>query len=212
MRHDDGQQHAAESAQVLAAVMQVTLAADVPATFLMPNPVWVDWEHSETSAWPRFDPVDTQQARTGIALPAWLEDIQQRIQTRLSRSTLRLVIGHADWEAQNLRWEGHTIHTIHDWDSLSALPEAAVVGAAAGAFASTDTPILAPLASSETFLAAYEEAARRRFTPDEVEVAWAASMYPAAHNARGEIVFENPRVAGDTLHAQAKERLSRAGA
>jgi len=52
MRHDDGQQHAAESAQVLAAVMQVTLAADVPATFLMPNPVWVDWEHSETSAWP----------------------------------------------------------------------------------------------------------------------------------------------------------------
>ena len=93
-----------------------------------------------------------------------------------TRAPLPLVIGHADWEAQNLRWDGEAIHTIHDWDSLAALPEAAVVGAAAGAFASTNTPTLAPLASSESFLAAYEDAAGRRFTSEEIEVAWAASM------------------------------------
>ena len=71
---------------------------------------------------------------------------------------------------------------------------------------------MAPLASSETFLAAYEDAAGRRFTSDEGEVAWAASMYPAAHNARGEVLFGNPRVAGDALRAQAEERLLRGGA
>jgi hypothetical protein len=98
--------------------------------------------------------VDAQQARSGIGLPRWLEEIQQRIHRRLGRAHLPLVIGHADWEAQNLRWEGHTIHTIHDWDSLAVLPEAGVAGAAAGAFASTEIPTLAPLASSETFLAA----------------------------------------------------------
>src|SRR5213079_2373418 len=81
---------------------------------LMPNPVWVRWEHSGSGAWPPFDIVDAQQADTGITLPRWLEDIQQRIQTRLSRTSLPLVVGHADWEAQKLRWEGHTIHSIHD--------------------------------------------------------------------------------------------------
>jgi hypothetical protein len=103
-------------------------------------------------------------------------------------------------------------HTIHDWDSLAALPEAAVAGAAARAFASTDVPTLAPLSSSEAFLTAYQDATRRWFTADEVEVAWTASLYPAAHNARGEILFGNLPVAGDALRAQAEERLRRGGA
>jgi hypothetical protein len=209
VRQDDGPEHAAQSAQVLAAVIEVTLAVGRPSRSLRPNPVWVRWEHSGPGAWPRFDLVDAQQARTGIALPQWLEEIQRRIRGRLSRTRLPLVIGHADWEAQNLRWEGHTIHTVHDWDSLAVLPEAGVVGAAAGAFASTDVPTLAPLASSEAFLAAYQDAAGRHFTSEELEVAWAASMYPAAHNARGEVLFGNRRVAGDALHAQAEERLRR---
>lgn len=84
-----------------------------------------------------------------------------------------------------------------------------MAGAAAGAYAITNIPTLAPMASSEVFLSAYEEAAERRFTSDEVEVAWAASMYPVAHNARGEVLFENPRVAGGTLRGQAEERLRR---
>ena len=211
VRHDDGRQHAGESAQLLATVMQALSAVSRPLRSLKPNPVWVRWEHSDGD-WPRFDPVDEQQARTGIALPRWLEEVQQRIQRRLGRTGLPLVIGHADWEAQNLRWQGHTIHTIHDWDSLAVLPEAGVVGAAAGAFASTDIPTLAPLTSSETFLAAYQDAADRRFTEEEVEVAWAASVYPAAHNARGEVLFGNPSIAGEALRVQAEERLRRAGA
>lgn len=84
-----------------------------------------------------------------------------------------------------------------------------MAGAAAGAYAITNIPTLAPMASSEAFLSAYEEAAGRRFTSDEVEVAWAASMYPAAHNARGEVLFQNSPVASDALRGQAEERLRR---
>jgi hypothetical protein len=64
---------------------------------------------------------------------------------------------------------------VHDWDSLAWQPEAALVGAACGAFASASPPTLAPVESSAAFLAAYQGFRRRWFTPEEQEVAWAAS-------------------------------------
>jgi Ser/Thr protein kinase RdoA (MazF antagonist) len=211
VRHDDGPEHAAQSAQVLAELMRVSSALAIGLRLPLPNPVWVRWDHDNPGAWPPHDAVDKQQVRTGIALPSWLEGVQQRVSARINHSSLPAVIGHADWEAQNLRWDGGVIHTIHDWDSLAALPEAALVGAACGAFASTDTPTLAPLPSSKAFIAAYEEAAHRRFTQDELEVAWAASMFPAAHNSRAEILFGHPPVAACPLREQSEERLHLAG-
>jgi hypothetical protein len=92
------------------------------------------------------------------------------------------------------------------------MPEAAVVGAASGAFASAETPTLAPLDSSEAFLIAYQERTGRAFTQDEIEVAWAASVWTATHNARAEALFGQPPVAGAPLRAQAHERLARANA
>src|SRR3954453_18197758 len=73
VRRDDGPEHAAQAAQVLAAVMKVTLSAGVPPRTLMPNPVWVRWEDAGSGAWPRFDLVDVQQVRTGIRLPQCLK-------------------------------------------------------------------------------------------------------------------------------------------
>jgi hypothetical protein len=58
------------------------------------------------------------------------------------------------------------------------LPEAAVIGAAAGMFASAEGPILAPLESSMAFLDAYEVSRGRTFSVEEREVAWAASIGP----------------------------------
>ena len=37
-------------------------------------------------------------------------------------------------------------------------------------------------------------------------------QYPAAHNAIGEVLFGNPRIAGDALRDQAEQRLRRGGA
>ena len=99
---------------------------------------------------------------------------------------------------------------VHDWDCLVALPAAAIVGAASGAFASTTLPTLASVEGSEEFIDCYERARGQVFTTEEREVAWAASLWPALHNARGESLFQSPPVALHAITRQASERLRRA--
>lgn len=100
---------------------------------------------------------------------------------------------------------------MHDWDSLAWQPEAALVGAASGTFASVGPLTLAPIDSSEAFLTAYQDIRGRAFTAVEQEIAWAASVWVAAHNARWEALHDT-LIPGDPLLAQAAERLRRANA
>ena len=72
--------------------------------------------------------------------------------------------------------------------------------------------MLAPIESSEAFLVAYQDLRGRLFTAVEQEIAWAASVWMAAYNAREEALPATPRCAGDALRAQAAERLRRANA
>jgi hypothetical protein len=99
------------------------------------------------------------------------------------------VLGHADFEAQNMQWHGRELWALHDWDSLAWQPEAALVGAASGTFASSGPPTPAPIESSEAFLVAYQDVRRRSFTAVEQEIAWAASVWTAAYNAREEALL-----------------------
>jgi hypothetical protein len=104
------------------------------------------------------------------------------------------------------------VWAVHDWDSLAWQPEAALAGAASGAFASSGPPMLAPIESSEAFLVAYQDARRRLFTPAEQEIAWAASVWMAAYNAREQALLGDTPLSGYTLRAQGAERLRRANA
>jgi hypothetical protein len=165
----------------------------------LPNPEWVRW-----------DALPDRQAPA--AVPAWVEDTTSRVQAKLAGCELQPVLGHADWEAQNMRWQGDKPLAVHDWDSLAWLPEAALAGTAAGVFASHDQPTLAPIESSAAFLHAYEAARGVRFTSYETEIAWAASIWVALHNARGELVYNRPRLSYDRLESQHIERLTRARA
>jgi hypothetical protein len=88
----------------------------------------------------------------------------------------------------------------------------ALAGAASGAFASAGPPTLAPVESSGAFLAAYQDIRGRVFTAVEQEIAWAASLWTAAYNARWEVLYGATPVSGDALRAQAAERLRRANA
>ncbi|TDD49102.1 hypothetical protein E1263_32415 [Kribbella antibiotica] len=193
---------AERSARLYAAAMRVT--AGLQLTPPLPNPEWVHWDHNGPGEWPPNPLHDTRPGAN--ELPPDLVAIAIRTRQRLLNTNLRNVLGHADWEAQNLRWNGETPYLIHDWDSVAWLPEAALIGAAAGAFASNQTPTLAPLASSEAFLNVFPH-----LTPDELEVAWAASLWPALHNARAEILWNQPPVALTALREQAEARLHRAG-
>lgn len=162
----------------------------------------VDW-HRGAGLWPTYDHFDVRALT--MAMPAELDAIRRRARLRLTGTELLEILGHADWETQNLRWSSNEyIHTVHDWDSLAWLPEAAIVGAASGAFASAETPTLAPIASSAAFIDEYQHARRRRFTSEEVEIAWAASIYPASHNSRGELLWDSAPVAWTALREQAE--------
>jgi hypothetical protein len=57
---------------------------------------------------------------------------------------------------------------------------------------------------------AYQDIRGLVFTAVEQETAWAASLWPTAHNARWETLHGDPPVSGDALRAQAAERLRRA--
>ena len=175
----------------------------------LPNPRWVRWDHADSGVWPAVGFLDS---RDQSAVPGYVADTAGRARRRILAAGLPCVLGHADFEAQNLRWHGRQVWAVHDWDSLAWQPEAALAGAASGSFASSGPPTLAPVQSSEAFLAAYQDIRGRMFTAAEQEIAWAASVWPAAHNARWEALHGQSPLCGDALRAQAAERLRRANA
>ncbi|MDR2986970.1 MAG: phosphotransferase [Nocardiopsaceae bacterium] len=182
--------------------------ADVTVAPPLPNPPWVRWDHTDHGVWPAVDGLDK---RDQSAVPAYIVDTAAQARRRLLAAELPCVLGHADFEAQNLRWHGREIWAVHDWDSLAWQPEAALAGAASGAFASSGSPTLAPIESSEAFLVVYQDRRKRLFTAVEQEVAWAASVWMEAYN-QWEFFHDDTPLSGDALRAQAAERLRRAGA
>jgi hypothetical protein len=175
----------------------------------LPSPRWARWDHRDSGVWPAIGFLDDLDQRL---VPAHVTDTAARARRRMLAAGLPCVLGHADFEAQNLRWRGSAVWAVHDWDSLAWQPEAALAGAASGAFASAGPPTLVPVRSSEAFLAAYQGFRGRAFDAVEQEVAWAASLWTAAHNARWEALHGDPPVSGTALREQAADRLRRAHA
>jgi hypothetical protein len=206
--HGDSPAVAARYADVFARLMAEL--TDVTVAPPLPNPPWVRWDHTGPGVWPAIDCLDNRDQ--GV-VPAYVIDTAIRARRRLLAAGLPCVLGHADFEAQNLRWHGQQVWAVHDWDSLAWQPEAALAGAASGGFASDGPPTLAPIESSEAFLVAYQDIGGRLFTALEQEIAWAASLWMAAYNAREEALLRGDTpVCADALRAQAAERLRRANA
>ena len=204
--HGDSPEVAARCAEVFARLMAEL--ADVTVAPPLPNPPWVRWDHTASGVWPTIGWLDDRDQR---AVPAYVVEAAVRAGGRLLAAGLPCVLGHADFEAQNLRWHGQQVWAVHDWDSLAWQPEAALVGAASGAFTSAGPPTLAPIESSEAFLVAYQDSRGRLFTAVEQAIAWAASVWMAAYNLWESLHGDTP-VSGDALRAQAAERLRRANA
>ncbi|MGH3418089.1 MAG: phosphotransferase [Streptosporangiaceae bacterium] len=157
--HGDSPDVAVCYAEVFARLM--TELAGVTVAPPLPNPRWVRWDHTGSGVWPAIGFLDD---RDQSAVPAYVADTAQRARRRILAAGLPCVLGHADFEAQNLRWHGQQVWAVHDWDSLAWQPEAALAGAASGAFASAGPSTLAPVESSEAFLMAYQDIRERMFT------------------------------------------------
>ena len=74
---------------------------------------------------------------------------------------------------------------MHDWDSVIAQPEAAVVGLAAAVWPAAGAPgEAATVEQTEDFIVAYQRAAGRQWTEPEIRDAWAAGLWVRLFNAK----------------------------
>jgi hypothetical protein len=182
--------------------------AEVPS--LSPSPPWFGGGELRARLWPQ--PPDRPFDLNAQVGPAWLEETAQRVLARLERSTLPLVVGHADWESQNIRWKEGQLYVVHDWDSVVTGPEAVIAGAGAAAFPAEERPTAASIEDTTSFLAAYEVARARPWNAEEQEVAWAAGLWLMAYNAKIESIDGGPSPVLDCLAEEAGARLRSAGA
>ncbi len=181
--------------------------AEVTVVPPLPNPPWVRWDHADSGLWPASGFLDELDQSL---VPGYVVAAAERARGRLLAASLPCVLGHVGFEAQNQRWRDGAVWAVHDWDSLACQPEAALAGAASGGFGSAGPPTLAPVESSEAFLATYLHMQGRSFKAVEQEVAWAASLWMAAYNAREEALLGDTTVCRQAVQAQAAERLRRA--
>ena len=110
--------------------------ADVPS--LAPSPPWTGWDHPGSRLWPDRD--DRGRDLNSAPGPAWVDDAAGRVRERLSTSAAPARVGHGDWESQNIRWTAGRPLAVHDWDSVIAQPETAVVGLAAAVWSAAGAP------------------------------------------------------------------------
>jgi Phosphotransferase enzyme family len=156
----------------------------VPA--LAPSPPWTAWDHPGSRLWPDRD--DSGRDLNTVPGPGWVEAAARRVRLRMSACPGPPRIGHGDWESQNLRWAGGRARAVHDWDSVIAQPEVAIVGLASAVWPAAGGPAdAATVGQSADFIAAYQAAAGIRWDDRQVQDAWAAGLWVRLFNARKDV-------------------------
>jgi hypothetical protein len=193
-------------ARGLAALVS-TVPLEAARGTLEPVPYWMAWDHALAGTWPPDPNVDLN----GRAGPEGLERAGQIARERLrDLSGFPSVIGHADWESQNIGWRGRDLHVVHDWDSVVRRPESTIAGMSSVIFPSTGPRNeAATIAESESFLDAYQ-AARRPFSVSELAAAWATGLWIGAWKAK-KALLHGDRNVWDRLAPEVDERIRRAG-
>src|SRR5688572_25269411 len=97
--HGDSPDMALRCAEVFARLM-AELAGVIVAPPL-PNPPWVRWDETGSGTWPAMDFLDDLDQSV---VSEHIGEAAERARGRLLTASLPCVLGHADFEAQNLRW------------------------------------------------------------------------------------------------------------
>lgn len=167
----------------------VTALAGIDPGPLAPPPRWLRYDHgSDGRLWPPVADGAPDPDAIVRELPAGLTRFAETARDRLLAASLPPVVGHAGLSGVHVRWlegpGGTPVPVVHGWEELAARPEAVLAGCLAATFNDLpDQPRIAPVPDGEVALAAYQAARGRTFTPEERELAWAASTWVACHNA-----------------------------
>jgi hypothetical protein len=176
---------------------------------LEPSPPWTAWDHSGQRLWPDQD--DTGRDLNAYPGPAWVDDAASRVRARLTAAPAPALIGHGDWESQNIRWTAQQPLAAHDWDSVIAQPETAIVGLAAAVWPAAGAPgEAASVPQTDEFIQSYQLAAGRQWTAQEVRDVWAAGLWVRLFNAKKDAA-DGGGMQRDRLAGEIADRLVLAG-
>ncbi len=192
-------------ARLIASAPAVTAVAN-----LTPSPPWAGWDHPGPRVWPDLD--EHGHDLNQVATPDWVDDAARRVRGRLTTTKGQVRLGHGDWAPQNIRWTGRDPFVVHDWDSVIAQPEAAIVGLAAAMWPREDgSDLTASIEQTADFITSYQVATDRTWGPSEVQDAWAASLWVGLVFAKQDAA-EGGRHHVENLAGELSERLQRADA
>jgi hypothetical protein len=173
---------------------------------LAPSPPWTGWDHRGSRLWPDLD--DNGRDLNEVNGPAWVDDAARRVRQRMNGCRGPARIGHGDWESQNIRWAAERPLAVHDWDSVIAQPETAIVGLAAAVWPAGESSDGATVGQSADFIAEYQAAAGTCWTERDVEHAWAAGLWVRLFNAKKDAAAGGGSQL-DRLAGEIGERLAR---
>lgn len=133
-----------------------------------------------------------------------IDALAQRARVRME-PVGQLVLGHSDWRAEHLRFEGERPVAAFDWDSLCKSREPELVGFIAHAFCadwSRPGHVQAPtLEEARAFVSDYEAARGGAFTAAERRALGAAFAYSVAYSSRcGHAFGKREREQPGTFH------------
>jgi hypothetical protein len=171
----------------VALLARLIKSAPTPASVpdLTPSPPWAGWDHPGARLWPDRD--EHGDDLNVVSGPEWLDDAARRVRERLTARPGRVRIGHGDWESQNIRWTDSDPLVVHDWDSVIAQPETAIVGLAAAVWPRENrADQLASVVQTAEFISSYQEFAGQSWDSSETQAAWAASLWVRLFDAKQE--------------------------
>ncbi len=176
---------------------------------LTPSPPWTGWDHPGARLWPDRD--DRGRDLNETAGPGWVDGAARLVREQMRACEGPRRVGHGDWESQNIRWNGGEPLAVHDWDSVIAQPEVAIVGLAAAVWPAAGGPgEAATPRQTAGFLSAYQAAAGTSWTRHQVQMAWGAGLWVRLFNAKKDAADGGgPQL--ERLAGEITERLSRAG-
>lgn len=137
--------------------------------------------------WPRPHNAifDFEATREGAE---WIDELAWKVKRIIEANEHVLVLAHGDFSTNQMRFVGERLRIVYDWDSLTLRSELCTLGKTATSFAYTEQP---GVTNSETtredaegFIADYEAARQKPFTPAEQRIIQAARLSGQLYGAR----------------------------